>query len=485
MSTETGSTLQDPLALGEGLGIPTVDVRDIGGIVIAGAHPKLGETQTTGVDSEKQRKLALAEEWLGTQGDQTEPVPETIASEVSILAQKKVNELAEEDMVDDDYFTFMKIRDNAIETAPELDFELLQLSGGKWPLQAKLNAMHGKFKNVPAEGLAKFLGPNNGGAYEFRALRLVNIIDDHAPDLLTEDLKAIVDPTLPVWRSSSAHASIIVRNSRSTNLDPMRVDQMPTSLPVSSRGEYEAVDNETTKPLADMSEEELALYCNPDAIASVREKGYATFAELNLPARETLLTRRLFEATGKSHSESAKQQADMRNRELEHEPKFQEGDFVHATSSPEILESMLTNGLRCGEAIMGNDRSTIKYPFTVSFLEVTPDIAAPESLAERLDLLKNDSYGAINVVLDRGSSATPQTEGQQIGVPNQRQVFGGLPSTEIKAIVIREQNTTPQVVTKVIQAVVKQGVFVPVVSGTTGEPLLTSQQFDQLGLLSS
>jgi hypothetical protein len=234
------------------------------------------------------------------------------------------------------------------------------------------------------------------------------------------------------------------------------------------------------KPLAEMNDEELAMYCRPEAMSAVRERGYAEFNELMLPARQTLLTRRLFEVVGKSHSKEMKDQASERNKMLEHEQVLQEGDLVHATPSPEVFESILTNGLRCGEAVMNNDRSTIKYPFTVSFLEVTPDIAQGDTVADRVSGLNNEPYGGINIVLNRDETATDTVRGQRNGVINQRQIFGGVPSTEVKSVVIRDEKTMGDELNKVVATIVKNKMFVPVYSGATGESLLTSEQFDQL-----
>lgn len=479
MTSEFENPMQSPAPQGEGFTVPAVDTRDIGGVIMTGVNTQAASVEQGAELAAKEQRKAQAKQWLGAHTDLTEPVPAAFASEVSVLVQRELNELAKEDIIPDEVFGLTRIRNNALEEAPELDFELLQLSGGSWSLQAKLNAMHNKFKEVPAEGLATFLGPNDSG-YEYRALRLVNVIDDHAPALLTDDLRALVDPAQHVWRSSSAHAAILLRNSRKSNVDDIHVDKIATSLPISGRGEYEPADEGAMKPFSEMTDDELALYCSPDAINSIHEKGYATFGDLNLPARETLLTRRLFETVGKSNNKELKALADKRNRGLEGEPVLQEGDLVHATSSPEVLGSMLSNGLRCGETILGNDRTTINYPFTVSFLEVSPKVAAPESLAGRMELLRNKGYGAINVVLHRDDAATSYTEGQTIGVVNQRQVFGGLPSTEAKSIVIRDEIATDQLVADVIQKVVDNGMFIPVYKGSTGESLLTSEQFDQL-----
>ena len=447
----------------------------------------LEHDSTVPIDAElaQEQKLELAQSWIDTQDIQfqTDPVPEDIAFEVALLLQKRKNVLGEDDFVDAEYYQVVALRDKAVEAASELDFELIRLSNNKddWPLHVRLNAMHDKFKKVSTEEVSSFLGPDDD-EYEYKAMHVRNIIADHAPALLTENLKVLLDPSQPPWRTSSAHASILLRKRSRTRINAMQVDQMPMSLPIGNRGEYKPEDNEVARYLSDMSDEELALYCHQDSLQNVKERGYALFGELTLPARETLLTRRLFEAIGKSSTPDMVRQADERNRGLEYQPTLQQGDLVHATGSTEIFEQVLASGLQCGEAIMGNDRSIINNPFTVSFLEVDQDISKPASMSERLELLHNSSYGAINMVLHQGD-ASIETVRDDIGrVPNQRQVFGGVPSTEIKSIIIREQVATERTLEGVIRAIVKHGMFIPVFSGLTGKLLLTSQQFDQLSV---
>lgn len=460
------ATPQPELPVGAEVLTHPVDVRDVGNAALI-----------------KEQRFGLAEEWLSTRiahsSEEPKPVPADIASEVSILAQTQIKELIEdEDVVLDGSFNELEaIRDEAIEAADTLDFRLVELSGNDWALRVQLNAMRHKFRDVSPDALANFLG-SMGARYEYRALHIRDIISDHAPALLTDNLKVLLDPSQPLWRVCSAQASILLKGKPATSVKAMHVDQIPTALPTGNRVEYQPEDDDRSmKPISEMSDEELSLYCRPERISDIQERGYALYGELTLATQESLLARKLFEVIGKSHSQDSKELAGERNRELENEPILQEGDLVHATRSPEIVEAMLSSGLRCGEAVVGNSRSVIAQPFTVSFLEVTREIAGHESVAERLDLLRNTAYGGINIVLHRD---TGYMEGQKGGAPNQRQIFGGVPSTKVKSIVIREGMSTAEDVQKVIQAIVKNGMFIPVYNGTTGESLLTSEQFDQL-----
>lgn len=449
--------------------------------LIAVKSNELPQSELAPFEQTPEQKLDLAEKWINDQDTAEQAaikdIPKDIAFEVALLLQKRWNILNDDDIVEAEFFQVAALRNKAVEAADELGPELLHLGKDDWTFHVLLNSMHDKFKNVPTEELSRFLGSDDG--YEYRALRIRNIIADHAPALLTENLRVLVDPSQSAWRAASAHASILLSANPNTNINGMHIEQVASSLPIGSREEYESADNDAMEYIAGMSDEELALYCQPQFMAAVKERGYALFGELNLPGRESLLTRRLFEAAGKSNSPDSIRLASERNKEFEHLPTVQQGDLVHATPSAEVLKLILSNGLKCGEAILGNDRSIINFPFTVSFLEVNEDVARQESVAGQLALLKNKNYGAINLVFHRDESSTEYVRSDATR-EYQRQVFGGVPSSEITSIIIRDEDASQQTIDGVVQAVVDHGMFIPIYAGSTGESLLTSQQFDQL-----
>jgi len=445
------------------------------------------------VKPDKDQRLSLADQWLSSQDVEIfggESIPAHIAGEIALLARHKMNVLeAEADgFISEEIIGLNNITQGAIKIAEELDFELVKLSSTDWPTLVRLNTMHDKFKEVSHEALSTYLDCDES-EYEYRALRIRDIIAEHAPELLTENLKTLVDPSQPLWRASSVQASILLRRNPSTNIEQMHVEQFVAALPVSTRREYLLEDDATLIPVVDMTEDDLSLYCRAESVSTVMERGYATFKELNVPAREALLTRRIFETTGKSQSETIKEAASARNRALEHEPALQSGDLVHATSTTDVFETILFNGLRCGEAIMGNNRSIINYPMTVGFLQAETE-PGKKSLVEQI-LDQNNDYGPINIVLHRAADSVPEVDypdGQQPVVANQRQIFGGVPSTDIKSVILRDEKAkyfpnqiaTEQTIQEVINAIVKYGVFIPVYRSSNGEQLLSSQQFDRL-----
>lgn len=419
---------------------------------------------------------------------QTEPVPDGIASEVALRAQQRLGVWEKYDLFPDEVDgELSSIRDKAIVAADHLDFGVVSFtSEAAWTQRVWLNSMHEKFTNVSEGEIRNYLG-DDPVKYEHRALFIRNIIADNAPGLLTPDLRTLMDPTQPMWRRCNVQASILLRNHPVRNLNTYAVEQLPTALPASKRTEYIDEDDQVMKPIHVMNDDELALYVSSQTIPEIRERGSVLFPELNQDARETILARRLFEVSVKSSDPATKAHAEARNRELEHSPVIQKGDYVHATRSPEILEQVLSDGLRCGEAVLGNTRGQVNYPFTVSYIEVGDQHTAHESVAEQFDSFHTAPYGAINLVLERDSEATDY--GREMSLQSaQRNIFGGTPSTEIKAIVLRDQAAVQPndkvaddaMIQSVIDKVVQHGMYIPVYRASTGELILSSEQYDQL-----
>lgn len=419
---------------------------------------------------------------------QTEPVPDGVAPEVALRAQQRLGVWEKYDLFPDEVGgDLSSIRDRAIVAADHLDFGVVSFTPeAAWPQRVWLNSMHEKFTNVPEGEIRGYLG-DDPAAYEYRALFIRNIIADNDPGSLTPELRVLMDPTQPMWRRCNAQASVLLRNQSVRNLNTYAVEQLPTALPTGNRTEYIAEDNQVMKPVHDMSDDELALYVLPQSIPEIRERGNILFPELNQDARETILARRLFEVSVKSSDPTTKAHAEARNRELEHDPILQEGDYVHATRTPEILEQVLSDGLRCGEAVTGNTRGQVNYPFTVSYIEVGDRHTAHESVAERLDSFHTAPYGAINLVLKRDPETTDY--GREMPLQSaQRNIFGGTPSTEIKAIVMRDQAAVQSydqvadgaMIQSVIDKVVQHGMYIPVYRASTGDLILSSAQYDQL-----
>lgn len=464
--------------------------------------PSLVASLPTGVGYEKQQRLDAAEHWLGTQTtetigyrdvvaqatadgepipavfEQTEPVPVDFASEIALLAQQRLGVWEKHDLFPDVLGDGLeRIRNQAIVTATELDFGVVAATLPRdWPVRVRLNAMHKKFKDVSPEAISDYLGDDIRS--EYRALFIRNIIADHAPELLTPDLTILVDPSQPQWRISSAHAEILFRNRKKPRLDTYLVNQLPIQAPSGNGAEYTSHDQAAMKTVQDMDDAELAGYVEPASVTDIRERGSILFKELTAKTQEALLTRRFYEIGSKSSDPTLQQTASDRNMALEHDPLLLEGDYVHATYTPQILEQILKHGLQCGEAVTDNTRAQINHPFTVSFLKVTQEISDKPSMPDRLSALKNQAYGPLNIVLQRDSQSTDFETAQKNGSSYQHNIFGGVPSTEIKSIIIRDETAQEDTTEGVISTIVKHGMFIPVYKGSTGELILSSKDFE-------
>lgn len=145
-----------------------------------------------------------------------------------------------------------------------------------------------------------------------------------------------------------------------SSLDVVRIDHLPSALPMSSRDSYLPEDDTLLHALP----EDPANYCQATATDTVQQRGYVTFGQLHPDQQQTILARRLFEVTGQSHAADRRATADKRNRQALEQP-LQQGSFIHATR-PEALPDILRHGLRCCEAIAGNTQPEGVFPFTVS-----------------------------------------------------------------------------------------------------------------------
>ena len=403
-------------------------------------------------------------------------VPENIASEAAQIIQER---MSTQKFADESYFELKKSLYEAVCKAEDLDFQLIANSDDPNFIKT-LNSMSGKFKTVSRDELINYLGDNRLPSYEPRALRIIDLISNHSPDLLTPDLQTIQDAEQTPWRRSSAYASILLRqlnpnSSRSKRLNAMTFDALPVSLPISDRMNY-MPEEDTPTPISEMNESDLALHCQPEAIKSVKERNAANFNDLTHSAKETLLAHRIFRSIAQSNTESLIARASQRNKLHENEPLLQKHNLVHATR-PELLDDILKNGLLAGETIIKSNSGVVSYPFTVSFMEVGDEVQAHESMPDKLEALRNSTYGCINLIFKEN-----QDQIRLGGPPDQRQVFGGVPSTEISAIIVGDLDRpepTKDTLERTIKSILRHGQFIPVYDGL-GQAVLTSELYEEL-----
>ena len=298
------------------------------------------------------------------------------------------------------------------------------------------------------------------------------------PCEVTPDEDQLIDA---LWYRASQRAVELLNTHDLQRADlrwPTPLATLPTALPVRSRTHYDdTIDPIAHMPIAQMSCEELASYCALDKVGAVMARGAALLPELLPQAQHDVVRQRLFETMAQSSSPKQWQQADRRNRQQYEtsQPLIERGDMIHAMQPAHLAEALLL-GLRCSEVThrQGLDPA---FPLTVSFfaarLTVQPggDIPLP----------RNDPYGLVNLIVARPEPGQVHLSREHT---QQYQSFASMATTEVKSIVIRDRSTdwTAEEVADAIEHVrhiiPQSGRYIPLYQQSTGELLLTPEQFD-------
>lgn len=259
---------------------------------------------------------------------------------------------------------------------------------------------------------------------------------------------------------------------------PIPLMTLPIALPLRSRMHYDdAIDSVAHVPITQMSYEELAGYCVPDKIGTVMARGAALLPELMPQAQHDAVRQRLFETMAQSSSPEQWQQADQRNRwQYEtYQPLIKQGDMIHAMQPAHVAEALVL-GLRCSEVTHRQGLDPV-FPLTVSFFAARHTVQPGSDIP----LPRNDPYGLVNLIL-------AQPEPGQVYLSRehtqQYQSFASMATTGVKSIVIRDRSTdwTAEEVADAIKHVrhiiPRSGRYIPLYQQSTGEILLTPEQFD-------
>lgn len=239
----------------------------------------------------------------------------------------------------------------------------------------------------------------------------------------------------------------------------------------------DVIDPVAHVPITQMSYEELAGYCAPDKIGMVIARGAALLPELVPQAQHDVVRQRLFETMAQSSSPEQWQQADRRNRQQYEtgQPLIEQGDMIHAMQPVHLAEALVL-GLRCSEVTHRQGLDPV-FPLTVSFFAARHTVQPGSDIP----LPRNDPYGLVNLIL-------AQPEPGQVYLSRehtqQYQSFASMATTGVKSIVIRDRSTdwTEEEVAGAIKHVRKiipqSGRYIPLYQQSTGEILLTPEQFD-------
>jgi hypothetical protein len=243
------------------------------------------------------------------------------------------------------------------------------------------------------------------------------------------------------------------------------------------------------KLFKDMSRDE-KLFVASDAFIQAHEGDIDGLDSIPLPDlrpnfQELVLQNTLLTSIEMSNNPGDQQQASERNKQLAESGTFiKTGDLVHTTRLP-ILDTILENGLICGE-LLGEKSINDAYPFNVDFNrvgrgEVTDDFSATMKAATEGRHTANER-GLLTLVVNRKDEnkfADRAADNQKLDHKH-RLIFGAVPATEISAVVLSDNQQTGQTdsesVQRAIDTVVSHGIYIPVVSGQ-GELLLTFEDF--------
>ena len=258
------------------------------------------------------------------------------------------------------------------------------------------------------------------------------------------------------------------------------VEEIPLSFPVEAKeGTYEAAA--LMRPFAEMSDDEKRMVMSKEALEqlssnqiSLDTKVTVGFTELSADWQENVLGYRLYQSIGRSRNERERSAASEQNRRFaESENWMQAGDLVHATGTVANGANLLRNGLLCGEAI-GLQAQVDGFPFNVDFVSVSSEVLAGSTHRERLDNLKNRSYGDYVFLLHRTADSTDAGR-ETIGGLNEdhRLIFGAVPATEISALLLRGVDAD---IEAAIGMVVESGMYIPVVDNL-GNNLLSYDDY--------
>ena len=299
-----------------------------------------------------------------------------------------------------------------------------------------------------------------------------------SPCEVTPDEDQLIDA---LWYRASQRAVELLNTQDLQRADlrwPTPLATLPTALPLRSRMHYDdTIDPIAHMPIAQMSYEELASYCALDKVGAVMARGAALLPELLPQAQHDVVRQRLFETMAQSSSPKQWQQADQRNRwqyETD-QPLIEQGDMIHAMQPAHVAEALVL-GLRCSEVTHRQGLDPV-FPLTVSFFAARHTVQPGSDIP----LPRNDPYGLVNLIL-------AQPEPGQVYLSRehtqQYQSFASMATTGVKSIVIRDQSAdwtegeVADAIKHVRHIIPQSGRYIPLYRQSTGQLLLTPEQFD-------
>lgn len=185
-----------------------------------------------------------------------------------------------------------------------------------------------------------------------------------------------------------------------------------------------------------------------------------------------------------SRSDQAKLTSDSRNRSLAFDQlSIAPGTYIHG-SRVDFMDSVMLNGNLPQEAL-GEKAGTDSYPFQVDFTKLAANyLEKQKNIPDVFDHSISANYGSggplgrsgqIFYLYDRSKSNWEK--GKDYGANSDHAlILGGIPSTEITGIVLRDKDAT---LTKVKQSILEFGCYIPVYD-IDGKLLLAQNEYDQV-----
>ena len=325
----------------------------------------------------------------------------------------------------------------------------------------------------------------NGPAFIFDATILNLLANAESPFEAAQQTCEQLLSNDPLWLRCYKISQIGVGNIEEVGFQTgLNIKEIPLSLPVpdlNNDQQMEVLHAEAPTPFAELNIEQKrgVAYLEELTDAQVEALHEVAFSQLAPEYQRTLLAFRLFETIALSRDLNERQEATERNISKAYGAQWLEsGDLVHATNTSVRLRAIITSGALAGETI-GYKGKKDSYPFNLDTVVVSEDVTSQPDYVSQLGALKNGYYGQIAIVFGRGSHALHAGEEFKGGMnTDHRLLLGGLPSTEITALLLRG-DASPEIVTAVKRVVVESDMYIPIVS-PDGTLLLTSEEFTQL-----
>jgi len=214
--------------------------------------------------------------------------------------------------------------------------------------------------------------------------------------------------------------------------------------------------------------------------------------------KKTIWLKRLKETVEFSRDEELKATADKRNRKYAiSKLEFDAGTYIHGapllSDEANVLDYVLTSGNLPVEAL-GEDVGKDSYPFHVDFSVLTQDyLESHPSVQQAVAGSISHSFGIKGTLGENGQlifvyNREPESYDQGITHTTKTSsthglILGGMPSTEISAIVLRNPewpiSSQEKVLDKVKKSIIEAGFYIPVYD-LEGNLIFSTQEYDEI-----